>query len=175
MNWKKLSINNSRETAAGKYLDVGWPLQRSVLQERAPLWSQEYVSTATEHPLSSLMWIGFIIDFKSGSSPCIPILEYWNKNARKGNKVSSLQLQIAAKSNWAPSANRNPNLGTLRARHSKILIGDFGNPAVEGGKPAIGGKMLNPINRGRDDGWLSYFSGGEFGNFNKNGLSMGLL
>lgn len=56
-----------------EYLVVGMPLQSSLLQERAPLCSHEYVSTATLQPFKSLMFIGNIIDFKRGKRPCIPI------------------------------------------------------------------------------------------------------
>lgn len=52
---------------------VGNPLQSSRLQDKAPLCSHEYVSTATIQPSSSLIWIGTIIDFSNGKSPWIPI------------------------------------------------------------------------------------------------------
>lgn len=100
---KKCTGNNKNERKKDGYLEVGWDLQRSILQERAPLWSHEYVSTATEQPSRSFMWIGAITDFSRGKSPWIPIV-------LPAEKHQSFTASITL--NWGLKGKRFiPNLG----------------------------------------------------------------
>ena len=75
-------------------LVVGMPLQRRSPQDRAPLWSQEYVSTATVWPRSSSALMGAMIDFSCGSSPWIPIVAAADAAVPSPSPLSLTQVSL---------------------------------------------------------------------------------
>lgn len=73
------------------YWSVGSPLASFSAQEKAPLCSQQYVSTATVWPLYFLMLTGSAASLRNCNSPDIPILSFTTLITNLGGKGRNSQ------------------------------------------------------------------------------------